>query len=467
MTTWFVTRHPGAMQWAKDNGIEVDDRTICSDLDTGEVHAGDLVVGTLPVHLVAELNERGARYLHLSLKVPEGARGRELSAEEMCRFGARLEEYRVAPLGTFSSSTVVAGGGEVVICVASNQPLANLLPLFMRRPRAIHVVETRDQAARRTSKRLQAIAGRLGLPCRVSGDTESAPLQKVKIFGARLIAELRAEHPGARIVLNATGGTKLMSLGLTSQVGPLGEVIYCDTEHDRIEVISPEGREASPIPPDLINLRLLLMSQGIDVISAESDSEDWMARARTRIKLSRKLARLQSRWALGTLNWIATKAAPKRRGKNVEAFAPEQELGGFAEGSHRIIDDIAEFAVWERKGADRVVFRDEDAVRYLKGGWLEELAAVEMEALCQDAGIPKGHWAAGLKVRPENASPAPNLPLNELDLVVVWRNRLLIVECKTGMQAGDTNESMNIANKLKAIRDYLGGPFSSMWLASA
>jgi CRISPR-associated protein Csx16 len=38
---------------------------------------------------------RGARYLHLSIDIPPEARGRDLNAEEMERFGARLEEFQV------------------------------------------------------------------------------------------------------------------------------------------------------------------------------------------------------------------------------------------------------------------------------------------------------------------------------------------------------------------------------------
>ena len=59
------------------------------------VTPGDVVIGTLPVNLVAEVCARGARYLNLSLDLPPEARGRELTADELETFGARVEEYRV------------------------------------------------------------------------------------------------------------------------------------------------------------------------------------------------------------------------------------------------------------------------------------------------------------------------------------------------------------------------------------
>ncbi len=93
MTTWFVTRHSGATEWAQQQGLIVDQQV--SHLETHQVSAGDVVIGSLPVNLVAEINHNGARYLHLVLPLPEGLRGKEISAEIMRQQGARLEEYQV------------------------------------------------------------------------------------------------------------------------------------------------------------------------------------------------------------------------------------------------------------------------------------------------------------------------------------------------------------------------------------
>ncbi|MFN4166510.1 MAG: CRISPR-associated protein Csx16 [Ferrovibrio sp.] len=96
MTTWFVTRHPGAIEWAARQGLVVDRQV--AHLDVGEIEAGDTVIGTLPVHLAAEVCARGARFLNLSLDVPPEARGRELDADALEHYGARLEAYYVNKL---------------------------------------------------------------------------------------------------------------------------------------------------------------------------------------------------------------------------------------------------------------------------------------------------------------------------------------------------------------------------------
>jgi len=97
MTTWFITRHPGARQWAREQGLHID--RYASHLDPSLIAAGDTVSGALPVHLAAAVCERGARYLNLTLDLPEHARGRELSSYELTSFKARLEEYRVSRIG--------------------------------------------------------------------------------------------------------------------------------------------------------------------------------------------------------------------------------------------------------------------------------------------------------------------------------------------------------------------------------
>lgn len=97
MTIYFVSRHPGALAWATEEGIIVD--RVIDHIDLGAVASGDTVIGSLPVNLAAEVCARGARYLHLSLALPAGLRGHELDVEQMRACGARIEEYRIDRLG--------------------------------------------------------------------------------------------------------------------------------------------------------------------------------------------------------------------------------------------------------------------------------------------------------------------------------------------------------------------------------
>lgn len=93
MTTWLVTRHPGAIEWATQQGLCIDAHL--AHLDTELVQTGDTVIGTLPVHLAAAVCSQGARFLNLSLDIPANLRGRELSAAELSHCNARLEPFHI------------------------------------------------------------------------------------------------------------------------------------------------------------------------------------------------------------------------------------------------------------------------------------------------------------------------------------------------------------------------------------
>lgn len=74
-------------------------------LDPARIAPGDIVIGILPVNLVARVCERGGRYFNLSLDLPPEARGRELSADELETYGARLEGYMVCRVPTASDGS--------------------------------------------------------------------------------------------------------------------------------------------------------------------------------------------------------------------------------------------------------------------------------------------------------------------------------------------------------------------------
>lgn len=93
MTTYFVSRHHGAVDWASRHGFIVDE--VVSHMDTSIIKDGDVVIGNLPVHLAADVCSRGGFYFHLTLDVPPEMRGKELTADDMDNLGAKAEEYVV------------------------------------------------------------------------------------------------------------------------------------------------------------------------------------------------------------------------------------------------------------------------------------------------------------------------------------------------------------------------------------
>ncbi|MBU2722931.1 CRISPR-associated protein Csx16 [Acidithiobacillus ferridurans] len=92
--TYFVSRHPGAHEWAARQGFA--NAEVITHFVPSVVGNGDIVIGTLPIHIVADVNERGGIYLHLVLELTADSRGKELSADDMCAYGARLQRFDVS-----------------------------------------------------------------------------------------------------------------------------------------------------------------------------------------------------------------------------------------------------------------------------------------------------------------------------------------------------------------------------------
>jgi len=93
MTIYFVTRHPGALYWAKKHGIAFNQH--CEHLDVADIKSGDKVIGSLPINLAAKVCVRGAEYWNLSIELPKEQRGKELSAEVLEQLSASIEEYKI------------------------------------------------------------------------------------------------------------------------------------------------------------------------------------------------------------------------------------------------------------------------------------------------------------------------------------------------------------------------------------
>jgi len=94
MTTWFISRHKGAIDWVQQKNIKID--FFITHLNENILFKkGDTVYGSLPVGLIYKLNQQGANYVNIELNVPESYRGKELSYHQLNNFGASLAGYEV------------------------------------------------------------------------------------------------------------------------------------------------------------------------------------------------------------------------------------------------------------------------------------------------------------------------------------------------------------------------------------
>lgn len=93
MKTWFVSRHPGAIEWIKtQKHIKIDE--FVTHLDIEAINKGDTIIGILPFDIAATLCKKGGIFYALLLNQNEDNRGQEHSAQKMHQLGARLQRFR-------------------------------------------------------------------------------------------------------------------------------------------------------------------------------------------------------------------------------------------------------------------------------------------------------------------------------------------------------------------------------------
>lgn len=96
--TWFVGRHSGSAEWLRAQDIRIDKHV--EHLDKQQWPSpGDTVIGTLPVHIIADLNHQGVRFIHLKLDMKSTHRGEEFNAADLQKLNPELVEYLVMRIG--------------------------------------------------------------------------------------------------------------------------------------------------------------------------------------------------------------------------------------------------------------------------------------------------------------------------------------------------------------------------------
>jgi putative CRISPR-associated protein (TIGR02620 family) len=455
MTTTFVTRHNGAADWAREEGLLPADARIAADFDPQSVAPGDLVIGTLPAQLAAGVCERGARYQHLSLDLTPELRGKELSAADMRACNARLEELFI------QRSSVSPGKTRSThhLCIVSDQTLQNLIPtrLAHYQPERIVLLQSATMKKKGAGQRLKQaleIAGSKNVS--LLDDCPDHDQPQIVAWGSALIRRLRSEYPQGRFIFNLTGGNKLMSSGLLQAMRPWCEAIYCDTEHDCLEIIHPPGQAAIDLPPDLVNVKVYLAAQGF--VARDPDYNGAMLDQRRTVTcwLADNAAALKD--FIGNLNAAAAYWDTKIAGTNSPDLRPRR-----SELEKTAAQRLLEAGLLEEKAGQLCAVKAH--AEYLRGGWLEEYCFAIGRELENDAHpqhrLKRARFQINVKIDPLGTTIPGKYPLNELDAAFVHRNRMLIVECKTGVQLNDEGKSQNILNKLEVLGEHAAGRFAS------
>lgn len=510
MTVYFVSRHEGAARWARILQAKRKDLwphpvdVYVEHLDYQALKRGDIVIGTLPVKGAAAVRERGAEFYSLDLDVPPQLRGQELSATQMAACGATLTHYRIAARERIDLPAVASRlpkararakpSPATTIMLVSQE----LVPQFLGfvhnpTPRVILAVTPGMQQRAQDLRQLLRGTGH-GLKDK---DIISFPLSdgqgyKALLQQAEELLEALALDRTERVVINLTGGTKLMSMafGDAGQAAiralePV-ELAYVNTQNRCIEHIHGRNSDAQPMRPAL-GVREAVLASGKPDAGCASASEVFQRQMQRR---SLHEALLAAR--IGALNRLCMEAAallpggkasgagspalvdgakskPKEGLFALRRFAPRERGDGSLQESlsgklGRLMHEHGVLAERPAVHGDLLYLRftHRSELDYLNGGWLEaHLASIVAQAGPDD-------WACGVQVGAEKGRN------NEIDLIVTCGNRTLLIEAKTAnlsrreanREGESASQAQNAIYKLDSIGHDLARNFNNNWLVS-
>lgn len=264
-------------------------------------------------------------------------------------------------------------------------------------------------------------------------------------------------EPGAKpdIALNATGGTKPMSIAAYEVFRAYDlPIFYVHPETDRLIWMHPPGQAPVDLA-DRVRLEAFLMAHGAQVEGDLVRDRPHEAQLELAGELVRDIGRFQR--ALGALNWLAGSA---ERGLVSKPMTDHHQRD---DDLLDLIDRFGELNLLRREG-DCLAFSDEAARFYVNGGWLELYVFAQVRALSGGARRLQDSARSVQVIRESRGQPVRN----ELDVAALADNRLYIVECKTRSwrSADEDGPAAEALYKLDALGDLLGGLQAKAMLVS-
>lgn len=256
------------------------------------------------------------------------------------------------------------------------------------------------------------------------------------------VLELIDAHP-RDIALNATGGTKPMSIAAYEVFRTFDKpIFYVHPEQDRIIWMHPADLPGGDLA-DRIKLPEFLRAFGAEVVT---QGDKLGVPPRYRALTQTLILRVESyAEPLRILNAYAAKA---KNGLNATLDAKHLNYGLLK----KLLGLFEANELLELRG-QTLLFRDEDARFYVNGGWLEQ----HVYGLCLNLKKPLGLQDIGRSIEVERNYRNKAIK-NEMDIAILKDNRLYIIECKTHHdKTAVNNKNTQALYKLDSLKDLLGG----------
>lgn len=247
-------------------------------------------------------------------------------------------------------------------CLVSAQPTPNLTPVLapVVAPRRVVLLVSPDM--QRRAGWLESVIKPRGIRVERWTIEDAWDIEHVQQRVMALLEREQALVAAGGIALNATGGTKPMSIAAYEVFRAVDlPIFYIHPEQDRLIWMHPAERPVVDLA-NRVKLDAFLRAHGARLEAAETDAIPQTRRALTHWLVSR-VAR-QGR-ALGALNWLAMKATDTRRSPTLTL----EQRRDLALGD--LIGRCADAGLLDVR-AGQLCFPNECARFYVNGGCLDE-----------------------------------------------------------------------------------------------
>lgn len=255
------------------------------------------------------------------------------------------------------------------------------------------------------------------------------------------ILDLITELDDESVALNATGGTKPMSIGAYEVFRADNKsIFYVHPERDELVWLFPSNQPSHQLA-DRVKIPHFIASYGGQVISEGTSSipPSYRDFAKTLIENIEQYAK-----SLGTLNWYASTAIGSLSSETVrESVSKDREF-------RELLGQLSDLSMVSLMNG-KLVFCSEDARFFANGGWLEQYVLSVLNSLKKDLPSIQDTASSVEIVRGDGVK-------NELDVVFLADNRLHIIECKAkNFKAGSATSGTETLYKLDSLVEAVGG----------
>lgn len=264
---------------------------------------------------------------------------------------------------------------------------------------------------------------------------------------------LLEQHPELSIALNATGGTKPMSIAAYEVFRAYGKPIYyVNPGNDTLSWLSPRD-DAPHALSDRLKLPEFLMAHGASDVDIGSRGNPDRGQREFAASLVRRVDQMGK--SLGVINFLAN-SAEKHSELCSSPMSPAQLQNLRLQA---LIDEFVRHDILSVRN-NCLCFADEKRRFFANGGWFEEYVYQVVAGLRADIPSIQDVGCSITISRFRNGDIR-----NELDVAFLANNRLYIIECKTKKwQSG--SEGANALYKLDSLSGLLGGMQARAMLAS-